>query len=304
MINKVIVLLSTYNGEKYLKEQLESLFLQKDVDVSVIVRDDGSSDGTCQILDTYKDKFSLEWYKGKHCGVQKSFMELMKMASSKDFDYFAFCDQDDVWDEDKLRVGLRKVRKCEARWKSDIPVLYYSGQRLVDKNLNLIGNHTLKRHRTDYARFLVNDAAGCTEVFNRNLLDVVNRYEPRYILSHDTWILKVCLAVGGKIIVDPEVHLSYRQHDNNTVGVKRDIISKIRKAKNYISGQNISKQMSELKKGYSDRIVSDYMEIIDDVSSYKNSFSTKKRLLSFRRFYFEDIGLQMVYALNVLFNKV
>ena len=304
MINKVIVLLSTYNGEEYLKEQLESLFSQKDVEVSVIVRDDSSSDRTCQILDGFKDKFPLEWYKGEHYGVQKSYMELMKVAASKDFDYFAFCDQDDVWDEDKLSVGLRKIRRFEARWGLDIPVLYYSGQRLVDKNLNLIGEHTLKRYRTDYARFLVNDAAGCTEVFNRNLLDMVNRYEPRYILMHDTWILKVCLAVGGKIIVDTGSHLSYRQHNNNSVGLRKDIISKIKKTKNYISGQNISKQMWELKKGYSDRIVSEYMEIIDEVLRYKKSFSKKKCLLETRKYYFDDIALQIVYFFNVLLNRL
>lgn len=301
---KVIVLLSTYNGEAYLKEQLESLFSQKCVDVSVLVRDDGSSDRTHQILDSFKDKFSLEWYKGEHFGVQKSYMELMKMASSKDFDYFAFCDQDDVWDEDKLIVGLRRVRRCEERWGLDVPILYYSGQHLVDKNLNLIEEHILKRHRTNYARFLVNDAAGCTEVFNRRLLDIAVQYEPGYMLTVDTWILKICLAVGGKMIVDPAAHLSYRQHGNNTVGVKRDIISKIRKSKNYISVQHVSRQMAELRTGYSNMIVDEYMEIINDVSMYKKSFRKKLSLLGIRKFYLDDLGLQIVYTLSVLFNKL
>ncbi len=300
----ILVLLSTYNGEAYIKEQLDSLFSQKDVEVSVLVRDDGSSDGTHQILDSFKDRFSLEWYKGEHFGVQKSYMELMEMAESKDFDYFAFCDQDDVWDEDKLSVGLRRVRRCEERWGLDVPILYYSGQHLVDKNLNLIEEHILKRHRTNYARFLVNDAAGCTEVFNRRLLDIAVQYEPGYMLTVDTWILKICLAVGGKMIVDPEAHLSYRQHGNNTVGVKRDIISKIRKSKNYISVQHVSRQMAELRTGYSDMIVDEYMEIINDVSMYKKSFRKKLSLLGIRKFYLDDLGLQIVYTLSVLFNKL
>ena len=300
----ILVLLSTYNGEAYIKEQLDSLFSQKDVEVSVLVRDDGSSDGTHQILDSFKDRFSLEWYKGEHFGVQKSYMELMEMAASKDFDYFAFCDQDDVWDEDKLSVGLRRVRRCEERWGLDVPILYYSGQHLVDKNLNLIEEHILKRHRTNYARFLVNDAAGCTEVFNRRLLDIAVQYEPGYMLTVDTWILKICLAVGGKMIVDPEAHLSYRQHGNNTVGVKRDIISKIRKSKNYISVQHVSRQMAELRTGYSDMIVDEYMEIINDVSMYKKSFRKKLSLLGIRKFYLDDLGLQIVYTLSVLFNKL
>ena len=132
---KILVLMATYNGGKYLREQLDSVFLQKNVDITVLVRDDGSIDNTCAILDEYSKRYNLIWYSGQHLNVANGFYNLMEEAVKMDFDYFAFCDQDDVWDTDKLSIGVSAICSFNE------PALYYCGQRLADGNLNFIANH-------------------------------------------------------------------------------------------------------------------------------------------------------------------
>lgn len=266
-MDSVLVLMATYNGEKYLEQQLESLFNQKEIDVEVLVRDDGSSDKTKSILDKWQKKAKLKWYTGEHLNVKYGFYDLMEQASRTSHQYFAFCDQDDVWDDDKLYIAVKEI-KC---FNSNKPILYYCGQRLVDENLNLLDEHRLSKNRTNYARFMLNDAAGCTEVFNKVLLDKIIQYKPEYLLMHDAWLVKVCLALGGDLIVDTNMHMSYRQHSGNSVGLKHDIKSNILRAKQYIKEQDIYSQMSELYKGYKNEVKEDYLEIITCVLDYKKN---------------------------------
>lgn len=110
-MDSVLVLMATYNGEKYLEQQLESLFNQKEIDVEVLVRDDGSSDKTKSILDKWQKKAKLKWYTGEHLNVKYGFYDLMEQASRTSHQYFAFCDQDDVWDDDKLYIAVKEI-KC------------------------------------------------------------------------------------------------------------------------------------------------------------------------------------------------
>lgn len=299
-MDKVLILLASYNGETYLREQLDSLFAQKSVEVSVLVRDDGSTDNTINILKLYEKKYDLTWYQGDHQNVQKGFFELLKKAANTEYNYFAFCDQDDVWDSEKIKIAIEALIKLD----SNKPLLYFCGQRLVDNNLSFLDEHRLNSIRTDYARFLLNDAAGCTEVFNKNLVDAVVSYEPDYILMHDAWILKVCLAIGGEIVVDPNCHMSYRQHGNNVLGLKRDFKSKLSRVSYYINEQKVEPQMKELLKGYSGRLTDEYKEIINDVLSYKKSLSARFRLYKKKKFNYGDFGLQTTYNLKLFLNKL
>ena len=299
-MEKVLVLLATYNGEKYLREQLDSLFAQQGVEVSVWVRDDGSKDNTLEILKEYEAKSDLRWYQGPHLNVQKGFFELVQKAAETDYKYFAFCDQDDVWDQDKLSIAVSKMNENTDR----IPKLYYCGQRLVDGDLNFIEEHRMNPIRTDCARFMLNDAAGCTQVFNRELIDAVVSYVPDYMLMHDVWILKICLALGGKIFVDNDCHMSYRQHGNNVMGLKRDFRSKFKQVKIYINEYKVEPQMAELKKGFDKQMTDEYRQIVDDVLAYKKSFSSRSRLTKKKKFNFGDRGLQLTYNLKIFLNKL
>ena len=299
-MEKVVVLMSSYNGERYIRKQIESLLAQTGISVSILVRDDGSQDDTVHILEEYSSSGRLEWYTGKHLNVGYSFYNLMERVEDHDADYLAFCDQDDVWDGDKLSIAVCNLIQIHA----DIPALYYCGQRLVDKKLNFIEEHRLNEKRSLASRFILSDIAGCTAVFNRSLLTYLLAYKPKYMLMHDTWILKVCLALGGHVIVDPEPHLDYRQHGGNTVGLKHDIISQIKRAKEYIFEYHIERQISLVKKGYYDMMVDEYKILVDHICKYRYNRESRNILLDKRYIDFYDWGLNLTYRTKVRLNKL
>lgn len=175
MGNKVQILMSTYNGEKYLKEQIESLINQRNVDISILVRDDGSTDGTVKILKEYQEKGILKWYDGENLKPAKSFLDLINKADESD--YYAFCDQDDVWLEDKLEIAINKLNSCDK----ERPALYYGRPRLVDSKLNYIKNPKKSKDcMIKYESAIINsNATGCTMVFNKKLKDAVKSKNPR-----------------------------------------------------------------------------------------------------------------------------
>ena len=102
--------MATYNGEKFLQEQLNSLYGQQGVNVDILVRDDGSKDGTQNILRENSESHSLKWYQGEHKNVANGFFELMQKGAEADYRFYAFCDQDDVWDLDKLCIAVNKIK--------------------------------------------------------------------------------------------------------------------------------------------------------------------------------------------------
>lgn len=299
-MKKVLIIIATYNGEKYLREQLESLYKQENVEVSILIRDDGSSDETQKILEDYKKDGKLDWYTGEHLNVQKGYFDLMKKASLYDVDYIAFCDQDDVWDFDKLYVAIQKLNGVDT----DVPALYYCGQRLVDDKLNLISEHRLNKLRNFTTRFVLSDFAGCTGVFNKALLNQVANYEPEYMLMHDTWVLKVCLCLGGNVFVDPEPHMNYRQHGGNTVGLGRSLPAYIKQVKQYIYEYQVERQMHELVKGYYDKMMPEYKELATMICEYKINKKYKKKLLDKKYIDFCNKGLNLTYWLKVKLNKL
>ncbi len=299
-MKNVLVIMATYNGEKYIDEQIQSLLCQKDVNVSILVRDDGSKDSTRDKLNEYQQKGILEWYTGEHLNVQKGFFDLMKKAVERDCDFVAFCDQDDVWDEDKLSVAVDRL----SQFDSEIPALYYCGQRLVDKDCNFLADHTLNKDRTLKTRFVLSDFAGCTGVFNKALLKEALSYEPEYMLMHDTWILKICLCLGGNVVVDPNAHMSYRQHGKNTVGLGRGIRDYYKQVKQYINEYKVREQMQELLLGFGDRMVPQYKAIAEACCDYKTNSKSRKMLLDKKNVDFCSFGLNLTYKIKVLINKL
>lgn len=299
-MKKVLVLMATYNGECFLEEQLQSLLRQKNVNIDILVRDDGSHDHTKSILDNWEKQGSLKWYTGKHLDVQYGFYDLMEHAVSYDADYIAFCDQDDVWDKNKLSIAVQKLQEVDT----SNPSLYYCGQRLVDSNMHFLSDHILNKHRNMYTRFLLSDIAGCTAVFNRALLVKILAYKPNYMLMHDTWILKVCLALGGNVIVDPNPHMDYRQHENNTIGLKKGFLSSLKQAHQYITKYQVEKQMRELEKGYGNSIIPEYKKLINCVCDYKHSLRARRKLLDKSYINFYNKGLNLTYFIKIMINRL
>ena len=223
----VAVLMSTYNGEKYLKEQLDSILFQKEVQVELFVRDDGSSDGTKNILSEYGNKFvNVHIDFATNVGVGNSFMNLLYSVPDS-FDFYALADQDDIWEEDKLIEAVNRL---------DGKLLYASNQECVDKYGNSIGLRYQEDafiHLTPVSILECNMIAGCTMVlsndFFRILTNEANRPSPMLLRNriHDVWIAMVASLFNG-IIYDKRSFIKYRQHENNVVGASSSFSKKIK----------------------------------------------------------------------------
>lgn len=303
-MKRILILLATYNGDQYLQEQLNSLYNQTDVEVNILVRDDGSTDSTLKILEKNSKDHKLNWYQGEHKNVQEGYFELMCKAAKTDYEYFAFCDQDDVWDDDKLKIAINKIdESCKNKISEEL-ILYYSGQRLVDSELNFIENHNLNKYRSLKSRFVLSDFAGCTGVFNKALLNEVIKFKPNYMLMHDTWILRVCLCLGGSVIVDTEPRMNYRQHANNTIGLKRGFRSTLKQVKLYLNEYKIEKLTKELVRGYGNRMVPEYRELCDWICKYRENSKYKNNLLNKSNINYCNKGLNLTFWLKVRMNKL
>ena len=217
-LKKVYVLLSTYNGEKYLQEQLDSLYAQEGVEVAILARDDGSSDGTIEILKKNAASHkNLSWYSGENVRPAKSFLDLIKESSKQNCDYYAFCDQDDRWDKDKLKCAVDMLETAD----NTKPNLYYSNLRIVDQDLRIYRlSHAFASERQQkgkYSCLLDNMATGCTIVFNKTASQYVMSHFPNCCSMHDCWIYMICKFFGN-VIYDFEAHIDYRQHGDNVIG--------------------------------------------------------------------------------------
>lgn len=210
MLPKVIVLLSTYNGEKFIKEQLDSILNQTYSNMKIFVRDDGSTDKTKTILEKYQKEGKIELIEGTNLGFWRSFFELLQKAPEAD--YYAFCDQDDVWEPEKIEKAIHVLQEHENK---DIPILYYSNYDLYDEHMQLIG-HPKSRRNTNFENALVECVnLGMTSVINQKVKEILIRHLPEKTLGHDWWIYLICISFG-KVYYDESVTAKHRIHSCNT----------------------------------------------------------------------------------------
>ena len=207
------VLMSTYNGRKFIKEQLDSIRDQKEcVDIEVFIRDDGSSDNTINLINNYSNQCTMKIsvYQGDNRGPSGSFLELIRKAPVAD--YYTFCDQDDVWMPGKIA----SAEKALAPFSS--PALWISNYDVTDEKLNVIEERALIEPEKDPLKALFyNNVPGCTMVFNRSLLIELQKMNISDFRMHD--ILALCVAlISGKVIYDNTSYIYYRQHSSNAVG--------------------------------------------------------------------------------------
>lgn len=224
-LKTVTVLLSTYNGEKFLEEQLQSLIQQKNVKVRILVRDDGSTDETISILERWKNEKLLDWYTGDNIGAGKSFIDLLfKVPQS---DYYAFCDQDDVWLPDKLELSLLKMAQCESA-HIDKPVIIHTDMKVVNKDLEVISDSFWKysKLRPDILKTfeylaVCNSVNGCTMLLNNIARGtVIQKYFIQSLVLHDV-LVSLIVAYNNGIIDYVEIPtMLYRQHGTNVVGAR------------------------------------------------------------------------------------
>ena len=263
-----MVLLSTYNGEKYISEQIESVLCQQGVDVHIVARDDGSQDETINILKRISTLENITLIEGQNIGVVGSFFTLMHEAVCHNFDYFAFCDQDDVWKNDKLKVATDILSG-----HGNEPALYMSSFQMVDENLHSIQTNMSRPNISVEGALASNCATGCTMVFNKKLLEksLISNYDD--VLMHDYWMYMVCLLTGGYIYYDETPHIYYRQHGNNVIGGTGDnFLTKwwTRMNKMFLPGDNFkSKFACKLLEQYGNEISEDKKVFLQNIANIK-----------------------------------
>lgn len=305
MKDKVLVLLSTYNGEKYIETQLNSILRQENVEVTLLIRDDKSKDGTLGILESYAAKYpgKVNVVSGENLGCTGSFISLMKMAAKAypNFKYYAFADQDDVWMPEKLYAGVSALDRITNPIR-----LYYCHPKLVDDNLCPLPQHPINALNTLEEAFILQPCIGCSMIFSPSVLQQAAQVDYKKIVIHDAWTYKVALVLGGTIIQDKTPHILYRQHSSNTIGGSQSIKNKLhRRINKFIGSRRIkSEQARLLRETYADIIPEHNLNILHILSTYRNDIGKKIKLLFSNRFKSCKPGHNLMFKFAILFNKI
>ncbi len=223
----VIILLATFNGEMYLRDQLDSIIAQSHQDWHLLISDDASTDNSLKIIAEYinqfKGKIILLPSHARLGSARDNFFHLLSQASGQ---YFMFCDQDDVWKPQKIADTLRVMKRMEASNSSEVPLLVFSDLDVVSNELSPMGHSfmeysALKGDRVALHQLLIqNVVTGCTMMINDALrVQSLPPVDTSNILMHDWWIALVAAAFGEIAFLDAQTVL-YRQHGNNSVGAK------------------------------------------------------------------------------------
>lgn len=206
---KVVVLLSTYNGEKYVKKQIKSILAQTYSNISLIIRDDGSTDNTCTIIKDLESKDSRITFiqDGKNLGYPACFYYLTDNAPIAD--YYFFCDQDDYWLKNKIEHAVSIFEKQD----SSIPIAYYSRYIICDEHLNKIQTSPVIKNEITLKKALF-EVCGLefTMAINRSALILLNQNKPSFCSGRGTWMCMLYASLG-KIICDDYVSALYRRHN-------------------------------------------------------------------------------------------
>lgn len=302
---KLIVLMSTYNGEKYIRDQLDSLLRQTLRPDLIYIRDDGSKDDTVAILEEYASEHPfIKYYSGKNKGPAKSFWELI--CNCEDADYYALCDQDDVWFEDKLEVAVNALEKED----NNIPLLYCSRYTLTDGNLSPINSDVSSLYGfSDFPHALLyHTAPGCTFVYNHAARNKIMQYdvEKEYCLIHDAIIHKV-VTMFGKMILDKDSHMYYRQHGNNEIGMNANVVKVfLGRVNRFLNGKirnYRSKTARSLLNVYGNEVSENNKKLLNIVANYMNDPELKKELLNDNRFRSHS-GNDIFFKILVLVNYI
>lgn len=282
--DRITVLMSTFNGggpSGYLRTQLDTIMAQKNVEVSLYVRDDGSTDDTLDIIKEYAKRFgNIELVEAnENLGACHSFLRLI--STEIDCDYFALSDQDDIWDENKLSVGISKLKELPQ----DEPALYYSNLRIVDMQNNYIRlAHSEPQVPKNKYTFLADPLpAGCTCIYNKELAQIAWKVKPQAYSMHDTWLYNTA-AMFGNTVYDFEPHINYRQHNDNVSGAAKKFFSfdGIRRQLHYFfswSDQPRYRNALILKKDFNGLMNSEQERMVSTIANYKHSIKDQFRLM-------------------------
>lgn len=259
---QIAILLASYNGEKYLCEQIDSIISQSFTDWHLYIHDDGSNDNTLAIIKDYADKLpekiTLLEYPSQG-GACNNFFSILERV---DAPYYMFSDQDDVWMKNKIETCYNRIKQLEGS-NAEIPIIVHSDLVLVDSELNIIDDSFIRNQNInidkvvqfiDYA--YTNIVTGCTMLFNSAAVECVKLPRTKARM-HDSWITLSVVANEGTVSFVNHPLIYYRQHGNNTLGAKdmsmfnvcnklRNIVAILKEIMGHYREMNEIKQISLL----------------------------------------------------------
>lgn len=224
--NNIAILMATYNAEKYLHEQIDSILAQTCKDWHLFIHDDGSKDNTMAILRAYADKHPQEItlldYPSQH-GAWRNFLSMLTCIESN---YYMFSDQDDVWLPEKIETEYQAMQKLERGEGKGKPIVVYSDLIVTDSELNTI-SPSLWKIAGIYPQLIhsFNDMAantvisGCTMLFNAEAKNISCHYTDN-VTMHDAWIACCVMKHDGLLYPTDQPTMLYRQHGSNTLGAQ------------------------------------------------------------------------------------
>ena len=277
---KICVLLSAYNGEQYIEEQLQSLIAQEDVDIDILVRDDGSTDMTPKILDKWQKKGKLNWYGGQNLGWAMSFMHLI--CHAPEADYYAFCDHDDIWLPKKLSQAVTKLEEMPEERK-----MYCSNMNYYrdGKDEGLVKPENL--HFDIYTAMVKCITVGCTMVFSQGLRQAIKDHPPVSVYAHDFWVYQVAMCIGN-VYYDPQSFILYRQHSHNQIGQKRtwrEVWKRRWKVLKVLRHQHEREEMAQqLLTCHTSEMTPEKRKAVERVAFYRKNIPNRLRLFFDRRY--------------------
>ncbi|KAB8307361.1 glycosyltransferase family 2 protein [Erwinia endophytica] len=238
--DNISILFCSYNGEKYIREQLDSIIEQTYRNWTLYISDDGSTDNTLNIINEYREKLpenKLVLLDGPQKGFAANFLSLMKKPDIQS-SYYAFSDQDDIWLKTKLERAVNAIKDIEKSYNSQC-ILYGGRTRLINEKKEVIGHSSIFNCDLTLENALLQSfSGGNTMLFNDVLKKKIELLpEDISIVSHDWYLYIICSAFCGINIYDPEPQILYRQHSSNLVGSNLGLLSKIERFRRLYQGQ-------------------------------------------------------------------
>lgn len=299
-MNSVLVMMSTYNGKKNIRRQVDSILAQEDVIVNIFIRDDGSEKDTIDELKEIvkENQESIFCIYGDNVGYKKSFMELIYSANLN-YDYYAFSDQDDIWFKDKLS-------SCISLNKENAPTLIHCNCLSVDQSLKLRVEQEKRvpaphSHKmaiaTEYFQ-------GCGMIWTKELMRVIQSYRPlNNELSHDYWVGIIGYYFGYICFChEPKFyHIRYENNESSDGDIRKGRINRI---KSLFNGKSAYMNPSEdLINGFSDKLLPADLSFLKDLSNYKKSFKSKIKILSDPEFKKPTKAATLLLKFGILINR-
>lgn len=290
------VIMATYNAEDYIEEQLNSIENQTYKNIDIYIHDDGSTDETIKIIKNYKRKYNNIYFIEDNITFKssnKNFFHLMKTISRKQYEYIFFSDQDDIWDENKVSILIKHIKK----YSKDIPVMVHTdavvvncANKIISPSFNKYAD--IEMEREDFISIaLNNNAQGSSMVINKKCLDYIN-VNQNNIDMYDHYMSMITAYYGKQEFINTAL-IRYRQHESNVIGaIKSRRIYQFFSKKNYMNYTNCKtkeidnaiKILIEFNKTALDNSISNFINILKSNNFFKKiKFICKKRLYKKRK---------------------